>query len=164
MKKQTMPSVPEFDSAGVKVMPPSVFFLCLIGGGLLEYCMDSPSLPGDWWVLMIVGLLIAVLGIMFMMWGHSRFQTLGVNVPTNMYVSQLVTTGAHSYSRNPMYVGFISILLGLGIAVSGIWVVLSALPMALYLGLYVIPHEEAYLVRRFGAEYESYRKSVRKWL
>jgi len=99
-----------------------------------------------------------------MMWGHGRFQSLGVNVPSNMPASQLVTDGAHKYSRNPMYVGFISILLGLGIAAGSVWMIASALPMALYLSLYVIPREEAYLVRAFGDKYSTYRKSVRRWI
>ncbi len=164
MKTHIDPSHSDFDSAGVGVMPPSIFFICLIVGGVLEFSVEISPVPGNWLVLMILGLGIMTLGLMFMMWGHGRFQALGVNVPTNMHVSQLVTTGAHSYSRNPMYIGFLSILLGLGIATASWWMVLSALPMALYLRLYVIPHEEAYLTRRFGVEYETYCKSVRRWI
>jgi protein-S-isoprenylcysteine O-methyltransferase Ste14 len=42
--------------------------------------------------------------------------------------------------------------------------VLSAVPMFLYLNWYVIRREEKYLVRAFGEEYEAYRRRVRRWL
>jgi len=164
MKKQTIPNVPETDSAGVKVMAPSIFLCCLLSGICLEFMFMWPPMPNYWLILLIIGIIITSAGASFMMWGHGRFQSLGVNVPSNMPASQLVTDGAHKYSRNPMYVGFISILLGLGIAAGSVWMIASALPMALYLSLYVIPREEAYLVRAFGDKYSTYRKSVRRWI
>ena len=63
-----------------------------------------------------------------------------------------------------MYVGFILALLGIGIAKGSIPMVLSAVPMFLYLNWYVIRREEKYLVRAFGEEYEAYRRRVRRWL
>ena len=95
---------------------------------------------------------------------HGRFQVLEVNVPTNMPASRLVTEGAHGYSRNPMYVGFVAILVGFGVALNSVWMGLSFLPMLLYLSFYVIPREEAYLTRAFGEEYALYQKTVRRWL
>lgn len=145
-------------------MPPSIFYLCLGGGICLEFIFTWPFMFGNWLILLILGTLIMVCGIFFMMWGHGRFQALGVNVPTNMPVSRLVTDGAHKYSRNPMYVGFIAILSGLGVAVGSVWMLFSAVPMALYLALYVVPKEEAYLIRKFGKKYENYQKSVRRWM
>ncbi|SDK75233.1 Protein-S-isoprenylcysteine O-methyltransferase Ste14 [Maridesulfovibrio ferrireducens] len=164
MKKQAIPNVPETDSAGVKIMPPSIFFCCLISGITLNIFFTWQIMPENWLALLITGIIIIAAGISFMMWGHARFKSLGVNVPTDMPASQLVTDGAHQYSRNPMYVGFIAILLGLGIAVDSVWMLVSALPMTLYLSFYVIPKEEAYLLRTFGAEFKTYCKYVRKWL
>jgi len=164
MKEQTAPNIPETDSAGVKVMPPSVFLSCLLSGICLEIIFSWPLVLGNWLIMSIVGTAITSAGLYFMMWGHGRFQALGVNVPTNMPVSRLVTDGAHKYSRNPMYVGFISILIGFGLAAGSIWIFVAALPMALYLAFYVVPREEAYLTRTFGEKYETYRKSVRRWL
>lgn len=163
MKKQTIPNIPETDSAGVTIMPPSVFLSCLAIGICLELFFSWPLKLGNWLVMSISGTLITAAGIFIMMWGHGRFQSLGVNVPTNMPVSRLVTEGAHKYSRNPMYVGLISILLGFGLAAGSVWMLASALPMALYISLYVVPREEAYLLRTFGVEYELYRNSVRRW-
>jgi len=63
-----------------------------------------------------------------------------------------------------MYVGFVSILVGLGLAAGSLPMLLSAVPMFLYLDLYVIRREEKYMRRRFGIEYETYCQKVRRWL
>ena len=99
-----------------------------------------------------------------MMWGHGQFKALGVNVKTVLPASHLVADGAYRFSRNPMYVGFIAMLAGLGIAVASVWLCAMCLPFFAYFSLYVIPREEAYLARRFGAEYAAYRAKVRRWL
>ncbi|WP_169738246.1 methyltransferase family protein [Maridesulfovibrio frigidus] len=145
-------------------MPPSVFLSCLAISIFLELLFPWPIIVGNELTLFIIGIIILAMGITFMMWGHGRFRSLGVNVPTNMPVSRLVTDGAHKYSRNPMYIGLISIILGLGVAVDSVWILISVLPMTLYISYYVIPKEEAYLVRTFGEDYKKYRNNVRKWL
>jgi protein-S-isoprenylcysteine O-methyltransferase Ste14 len=63
-----------------------------------------------------------------------------------------------------MYVGFVAILLGLGWACGSLAMLLSAVPMFLYLDWYVIPREEKYLLRRFGEDYQTYCRRVRRWL
>jgi protein-S-isoprenylcysteine O-methyltransferase Ste14 len=110
------------------------------------------------------GLAVASIGFLFMGWGHRRFTTLGVSVKTMLPASQLVTKGAYRFSRNPMYVGFVSILAGAGLAAGSVPMLLSAIPMFLYLDWYVIPHEERYLARAFGEDYKAYCKRVRRWL
>ncbi len=163
MRNQTTLNVNDKDSAGVQIMPPSVFLSCLIIGICLELLFPWTIMPGNWFTLSIIGIIILALGATFMMWGHGRFHSLGVNVPTNMPVSRLVTDGAHKYSRNPMYTGLISIILGMGIAINSVWGLIAVLPMALYISYYVIPKEEAYLIRTFGEDYEKYCKNVRRW-
>ncbi len=152
------------DSPGVYVKPPRIFTLCLIAGLVLEYVFPSaiPAIPKT--ARLAIGAVLAAAGFAFMMWGHTLFTRLGVNVKTILPASRLVTAGAYRRSRNPMYVGFLAILAGAGLALGSLWLVLTVVPMALYLGLYVVPREEAYLARRFGADYETYRRTVRRWL
>lgn len=152
------------DSAGVVIMPPAVLIGCFVLGGLLEWSVGGVGLPGPRMLHWGLGMVLAVFGCWFMMWGHNRFRSLGVNVPPVLPVSQLVVDGAHRYSRNPMYVGIVFILVGLGICFGSSWLVLSALGMISYLSFYVVPKEEAYLTRRFGDEYREYCQSVRRWL
>ena len=157
-------TTPRPDSPGVNLYPPIIFLACLLAGVGLEL--------GHYWPVSLLpqpagiyaGSAIALAGLAFAGWGRGKFRKLGLNVKTNMPAGTLVTNEAFRYSRNPMYVGFVSILVGLGLAAGSLPMLLSAVPMFLYLDLYVIRREEKYMRRRFGIEYETYCQKVRRWL
>lgn len=153
----------EIDSPGVTFMPPAVFYLCLIGGGLVEFVLGS-DIPGHWAMHLAAGLLIGGTGFWFMMWAHGLFEKVGTAVKTKLPCTVLVMEGAYLYSRNPMYVGMIGFVFGIGIAVGSVWMVCIGLILPLYLALHVVPREEAYLARRWGNDYLAYRARVRRWL
>ena len=78
--------------------------------------------------------------------------------------STLVTTGANSISRNPMYVGLTGMLVSFAI-LRGSWVAL--LPVAgftIVIDRQQIAPEESALLDLFGADYEAYRAEVPRWL
>jgi len=154
----------EKDSPNVQIMPPTVFNVCLIYGimGELVVPLPFPSLPLE--AALVLAAFLAGSGFAFMMWGHGRFQSLGTAVKTNLPAAQLVTDGAYRFSRNPMYVGFLAILFGIGVGARRLWILSSVFPMILYLAYYVIPREEAYLTRRFDQSFERYKTKVRRWL
>ena len=76
----------------------------------------------------------------------------------------LVTTGLYHYTRNPMYVGLLVILIGFGIWLGSIAPFL-ALPLFYWLitNMQIKP-EEVILEEKFGQEYLEYKKRVRRWL
>lgn len=152
------------DSPGVRIMPPSIFLGCLVLGGLLELILpgEFPFFPG--WLRISLGLFAGAVGFTFMMIAHQRFQSAETNVSTNMPADALVVHGAYRYSRNPMYVGGVAIILGLGTALGSLWLTAAAVPLFLYLAFYVIPREEAYMERTFGEQYKNYCLKVRRWL
>jgi protein-S-isoprenylcysteine O-methyltransferase Ste14 len=152
------------DSPGVNLMPPTIFLICLIIGGSLEFFIPS-AIPVLWTPLRLtLGLLIAVSGLAFMLAAHQQLQRMGTNVPTNLPATTFVVQGAYALSRNPMYVGGSAFFLGIGLALGSLWLLVAYLPLGLYLSLYVIPREEAYLQRVFGGEYRAYTRRVRRWL
>jgi protein-S-isoprenylcysteine O-methyltransferase Ste14 len=144
-------------------MPPAVFLVALLCGGALEYFLPPEALHAPR-ALRGAGIAVGALGFAFMMWGHGRFRKLGVNVMTVRPASRLVTDGAHRISRNPMYVGLLTLLAGIGLATASVWLGGMVVPLLAYFQFYVIPREEAYLARRFGTEYADYRRKVRRWL
>ncbi len=155
-------SCPE-DSPNVVLMPPLIFFLCLIAAMVLEL-FTNVRVPLPSAVRLVLGLMLAGGGFWFMMQGHNRFKTLGVSKRTNKPAALLVREGAFRLSRNPMYVGMVAFLIGGGLAVGSLWVLLAALVYFVYLVVYVVPREEAYLLRAFGDEYAAYCRAVRRWL
>jgi protein-S-isoprenylcysteine O-methyltransferase Ste14 len=76
----------------------------------------------------------------------------------------LITTGVFAISRNPMYLGMTLILFGLGLLLGSLtpFLVVSALPVLLG-RLFIFP-EEQMLDDTFGAQFQEYRKRVRRWM
>jgi protein-S-isoprenylcysteine O-methyltransferase Ste14 len=79
-------------------------------------------------------------------------------------VSRLVTSGPFRFSRNPMYTGMVVACAGAGLWSRSWWPVL-VLPLSVVSTIrWVVEPEEAYLARRFGADYDRYRSRVRRWI
>lgn len=152
------------DSPGVHLMPPAVFFSCLVIGAVLAFVFpqDLPLLAKP--LRIVLGILIGAAGMIFMTVADARFKRSGTHVETNQPATVLVVQGAYQYSRNPMYTGGSAFFLGIGLAVGSLWMMAAYLPLGLYLALYVIPREEAYMERVFGEAYREYCGCVRRWL
>ena len=78
--------------------------------------------------------------------------------------SSLVAAGPYRYTRNPMYLGMTLVGLAVALAFASVPAALLTLLTALIVDRAVIRREDAYLQRRFGADYDSYRQQVRRWL
>lgn len=78
--------------------------------------------------------------------------------------SALVASGIYSYSRNPMYLGFVLILLGWALLLSNVLALLLLPAFVLYMSRFQIRPEERALVSLFGTDYRAYQASVRRWL
>jgi len=152
------------DTAGIKVIPPVAFAICLCLGLCLNTIWPWPlPLPSPEYHIWI-GLFIGLDGLIFGIWGIKRFHIFGVNLHPNTESSSLVTSGAYELSRNPMYVGTVLILFAMGVGISSLWVIFSVCPLFVYFQVHVIPREEAYLTRTFGEDYTQYCRTVRRWL
>jgi protein-S-isoprenylcysteine O-methyltransferase Ste14 len=95
---------------------------------------------------------------------HRAFQRVGTNVLPTQPTLALATDGPYRYTRNPLYIAALGAYLGISLWVnSGALLVLLPLVAAgLHWGV-VLP-EEAYLERKFGADYAAFRNRVRRWL
>ena len=95
---------------------------------------------------------------------HEKFKRSGTNVPTNRPAIVIVVRGVYRFSRNPMYLGGSGFFLGIALIAGSLWLVAAYIPLGLYLGLYVIPREEAYMARAYGDDYRAYCRRVRRWI
>jgi protein-S-isoprenylcysteine O-methyltransferase Ste14 len=80
--------------------------------------------------------------------------------PTN----ELVTTGIFSVSRNPLYLGGVCALVGIGLVLNLPWVLVLILPGIVACHFVLIAPEERYLTARFGEQYQQYAASVGRWI
>ena len=79
-------------------------------------------------------------------------------------VSRLVTSGPFRFTRNPMYTGMVVACAGAALWSRSWWPVLALPPSVVSTVRWVVEPEEAYLARRFGADYDRYRSRVRRWI
>lgn len=80
------------------------------------------------------------------------------------HATVLVTTGANSISRNPMYVGMAGLLIANAIS-RGSWVALAPVGgFVVFIDRLQVEAEESALLEKFGAEYEAYRAASPRWL
>jgi len=75
----------------------------------------------------------------------------------------LVTNGIYKYSRNPMYLGLLLILLGWALWLNNAFNVLLAAGFVSYMNTFQIQPEESSLASLFGKEYKHYCIRVRRW-
>lgn len=118
----------------------------------------TPALGMAGAALALGGGVVAVAGV-----AAFRRQRTTVDPRVPERATTLVTDGVYRWTRNPMYLGFVSIAVGAAMALgSGLALVGPAL-LAGYLDRVQIPAEERALAARFGAGFVAYAGAVRRW-
>lgn len=112
----------------------------------------------------MLGIMVSTLGFVIMMWGWWLFQQYKVAICPTAYTDKLIFDGPYRFTRNPMYVGMVAILLGVGIFVGTLPFFLAVAIYFIILNRVFIPFEEQKLEGTFGAEYLEYKTRVRRWL
>ncbi|HUQ65166.1 MAG TPA: isoprenylcysteine carboxylmethyltransferase family protein [Flavitalea sp.] len=116
-----------------------------------------------WWPI-ITGLLITFTGQAI------RGATIGLayivrgGKEGKVYAEDLVTTGIFSHCRNPLYVGNILMLLGVGILSDSLLYVAVIMPLFLIIYQAIVLAEENFLRNKFGAAFDQYCSRVNRWL
>ena len=78
--------------------------------------------------------------------------------------NRLVTSGIFKYSRNPMYLGMLMIIISTSIFYLNIYSILMPFLFIFWINKFQIKREEAFLTEKFGKEYLSYKNKTRRWL
>lgn len=79
------------------------------------------------------------------------------------YAEGLVTEGIFRHCRNPLYVGNILMLLGVGILANSLYYVAIMMPLFLFIYQAIVLAEEDFLRRKFGAGFDAYCRDVTRW-
>ena len=88
----------------------------------------------------------------------------GTNIRPDKPSTTVVTAGPFGFTRNPMYLSLCLLNTGIALLVGGLFPLLMTLVLAVILHSGVILREEHYLAKKFGADYDSYRRRVRRWI
>ena len=151
------------DTAHVIIRPPLAWGFAVIAGLALDWLLPWPFLPADL-PKGFLGASLFVLALALLAWAIVTMTRAGSNVPTNRPTTTIVESGPYRFTRNPIYLGMVLGLIGLGIAFDNLWLLVMLVPFALVIRYGVVAREEAYLERKFGDVYRGYRSRVRRWL
>ena len=111
-----------------------------------------------------VGLFLTFLGFLLGIGAFLEFRKARTTVDPHGSAKQVVTSGIYRFTRNPIYLGFLLMVIGLPLNSGFYWGIVIAPFYILLMNRLVIEHEEAYLERKFGKIYTSYMSQVRRWL
>ncbi|MCF4008842.1 methyltransferase family protein [Rheinheimera sp. UJ63] len=148
----------------LKIPPLLLVVLFALAMWLLAQHLPSVALPLSWRVflagiLAIVGMAVALAGVLAFRRANT---TVDPRVPQQS--SSLVIRGIYRYSRNPMYLGFLLLLMAWGCYLQSALALLLLPVFVLYMNRFQIMPEERHLQQKFGADYQAYLTQVRRWL
>jgi len=126
--------------------------------------VPSPEVFNNPVTAMVIGFSITLLGQLI------RIITIGLayiirgGSNRRVYADGLVTTGIFSHCRNPLYVGNILVLAGLGVASNSIIFMAIATPLFLFFYQAIVRAEENFLRNKFGQEFDDYCSRLNRWI
>lgn len=142
--------------------PPLIYGASLVIGLAFHRMWPRPLLAGV--ALGPLGGALVVASLLLLGASVQRFRAAGTPVPARKPTTAIVRAGPYRFSRNPIYLAFFALHLGLAIWVDSLWLVATLIPTIAIIAAVVVPREERYLTGRFGPEYLDYKASVRRWL
>jgi len=126
---------------------------------------DGVMIPEPWNAVQWAALPVTGVGIVTYFWCLWDFVVSGRGIPSPIdHPKQLVVRGLYRYVRNPMYLGVLCVLVGEVCLYQSGALLLYATGWFVIIHLVVLLYEEPALRRKFGAEYDRYALSVRRWL
>jgi len=144
------------------VIPPIWFALGLTAIFLLDRFFPPSNFSGP--VAVGLGAVLILLGLASAISAAGLFRKADTGIVPFSEATTLVTSGAFRFSRNPMYLGMVFVLLGTALIVGSVAGLLVAPIFMLIIQYRFILDEERMMRDVFGKEFEEYRRRVRRWL
>lgn len=141
------------------VLGPALFLLALLLGQAtypLGQARLNTLLDGAGVLLVLLGEVLRIATI-----GYDYIERGGKD--RRVHASRLVQGGLFDRCRNPLYLGNILLAFGFALVVNSTAFYLLTLPFVLFSYACIVAAEEAFLARRFGAEYAAYCRRVPRW-
>ena len=162
-EREVRPETPAADVANVGLIRPPWVYLGSIGIGLLVHLFWSVELLPDS-INVPIGVALVLVAAALFIAAVRTLRKAGTAVPGNRPTTIIVRTGPYRLSRNPIYLAFTLLQVGLAAWINSLAVLLLLLPALALIVLVVVPREERYLEARFPSAYLPYKREVRRWL
>ena len=144
------------------ILPPTYLIIAiLLMVGLFLIFPGIVIVPCPW---NFIGLIPLVFGVWINLAADKSFHKLKTTVKPFEEPSELITNGAFTISRNPMYLGFTAILTGIALLLSALTPFIIVFLFAIFMDQKFIKEEEQNLAKKFGHAWHDYNKKERRWI
>ncbi|MBK9207226.1 MAG: isoprenylcysteine carboxylmethyltransferase family protein [Anaerolineales bacterium] len=144
------------------IHPPFValfyIFIALVLGRVIVTPFVMPQIARN------IGLALTFIGFLFGVGAFIEFRKARTTLDPHGSVKTLVMNGIYRITRNPIYFGFLLMVIGFPLNYGHFWGFLTAPFYIVSMNQLVIEKEEAYLEKKFKEQYTAYRLRVRRWL
>jgi protein-S-isoprenylcysteine O-methyltransferase Ste14 len=145
----------------------ALFFAVAPGtvAGLIPWLLTGWEVDGEWWPpLRALGAVLVIAGAAVLVHAFARFVVEGLGTPAPVAPPEhLVVGGLYRYVRNVMYVAVTAAIVGQALLLGTVGLLVYAATVWAAMAAFVKLHEEPALTRRYGAQYEQYRRAVPAW-
>lgn len=144
------------------ILPPAYLFTALSMMVLLHLFIPVYEVTPPPWNM--VGIIPLALGIAFNFGADTALKKYGTTVKPFKKSTALITTGVYKYSRNPMYLGTVLILIGVALLMGSLSPCIIIPGFIFIMDRLFIRAEEGMLNAQFGDAWTAYKAKVRRWL
>lgn len=145
-----------------QLLPTTYLLIAIIVMLILHFVFPvAQVIPKPWNLL---GLLPMVFGVWINLVADRAFHRAQTTVKPFEEPTSLISDGAFAISRNPMYLGFVTILLGISLLLRTMTPFAIVILFAILMDRLFIPVEERNMERVFGPAWLAYKKKVRRWI
>ena len=114
--------------------------------------------------LRYVGLVMTFVGFLLGIGALNEFRKARTTLDPHSSVKKLVTSGIYRFTRNPIYLGFLLMVIGVPLNFGLYWGIVMVPFYMILINRLIIEHEENYLEKKFKNTYANYKSQVRRWL
>ena len=150
------------DHASVKIHPPVLLVIHIAVAYLLGRFIVLPIAVSQ--LFSNIGWGLAGFGFLLGMLAFYSFTRARTTLNPHGSVKTVVSSGIYRFTRNPIYLGMVFMLIGFPLIFGNVWGIPLAPVFIFLIDKLVIEHEEAYLENKFGEGYTGYKSRVRRWL
>ncbi len=145
-----------------RILPPRLFFITLLVQVASGFILGSIRIIS--WPWNLAGAALIAAGIIIVLIADRQFKRARTPVCPYDAPTMLVTDGAFAFTRNPMYLGMVTVVIGVALGLGTVVPFLFPLLFGWLLSSRFIGAEEALLSEQFGLAYQDYVRRVRRWL
>ena len=145
-----------------KIPPPLLVLILVISNYFSSKKIDLILLPNQ----NLISFIILLIGVLILINPILKFRKSKTTIDPIKFkkVNKLITSGIYKYSRNPMYLGLLMIVISTSIFYLNIFSMITPILFYYWINSFQIKREEIFLSEKFGIEYLFYKTKTRRWI